>query len=60
MGDDEAEYVQRVVPHGYEGWVSKTEDNNEDGCRAIPDDKAPVDGDGPVIAGGDDEVEVAS
>lgn len=32
MSDDEAEYLQRIVPYSYEGGISKTEDDEKGGC----------------------------
>lgn len=32
MADDKAEYLKRVVPYSREGWVSKTENDAENGC----------------------------
>jgi hypothetical protein len=56
--DGEADDVARVVAHGGEGWVREAEDDGEDGDRDVAEQGAPEDGDGPVFADRDDQVEV--
>ena len=57
--DEEPDDVAWVVAHGVEGWVREAEDDGEDGNGDVAEEGAPDDGDGPVFAGGDDQVEVA-
>ena len=60
MREDEAKDVDRVVAEGPEFGVGETVDDKEDGGRDVADEGAPEHGDVPVLAGADDDVQVAA
>lgn len=51
--------MERVVADGVEQGVGEADDDAEDGCGDVFDHGAPVDGDAPVFARGDGDVEIA-
>lgn len=58
IGYDEADDGQRVVAHGVEGRVGEAHDDGQDGAGDVAQQRAPEDGDAPVFAGGNDDVQV--
>jgi hypothetical protein len=53
---DKANGLARIMAQGVEGWVREAEDDGQDGDRDVAEQRAPEDGDFPVVSGGDDEV----
>lgn len=60
MGDGETEDVERVLSQGVECWVGEAEDDGEDGTGDEAEERAPEEGDAPVLATCDDDIEIAS
>jgi hypothetical protein len=56
--DNEPHNLARIMAQGIEGRVREAEDDGQDGDRDVAEQRAPEDGDFPVVAGGDDEVQV--
>ena len=60
MREDEAKDVDGVVAEGPELGVGETVDDEEDRGRDVADEGAPEHGDVPILAGADDDVQVAA
>lgn len=60
VGDAETEDVKGVLSQGVECWVGETEDDGEDRAGDEAEQRAPEEGDAPVLTACDDDIEIAS